>query len=77
MKRGTLVEQELGRLAEAVAQNEHSRFLLESIAERERELDGQPGSFRAPTPRPLSRHPRDVRGFILTASRSIWSGDQR
>jgi hypothetical protein len=63
------VEQELSRLAEAVAQNGHSRFLLKAIAERERELDRIAGNLESAGPGHLS-------GLRATFAVSSWTASR-
>jgi len=60
------VEQELIRLAAAIAHTGHSRFLLDAIAERERELDQLTYRLQTAARGAVEQHPGKIREFVTT-----------
>jgi uncharacterized protein (DUF1778 family) len=64
--RKQLVEQELMRLAAAIAESGHSRFVLDAMAERERELDQLAQRLQMLKQGNVELHPGSIRGFVKT-----------
>ena len=60
------IEQELARLAAAIAHTGHSRFLVDAIQERERELDHVAHRLQAATRVAVEQHPGNIREFVTT-----------
>jgi hypothetical protein len=60
------IEQELTRLAAAIAESDHSRFVLDAMAVRERELDQLAERLRVATRGNVERHPGSIRDFVKT-----------
>jgi site-specific DNA recombinase len=65
------LEQELGRVAAAIAQTGHSRFLLDAITERERELDILAQKLQSAGRGTVETHPGNVREFVLAGLKDL------
>ncbi len=61
--RQTQLEEELRRLAAAIAEGGHSKLLLDEIGKRERELDDLSRQIEAAGPK-VAHHPGDIRKFV-------------
>jgi site-specific DNA recombinase len=64
--RKQLVEQELMRLAAAIAESGHSRFVLDAMAEREREVDQLTQRLQMLKQGNVEQHPGSIREFVKT-----------
>ncbi len=60
------IEQELGRLAAAIAQTGHSQILLEAIRERELELDQVAHRLQTAARGAVEEHPGNIHNFVTT-----------
>lgn len=60
------IEQELARLAAAIAHAGHSRFLVDAIHEREGELDQVAQRLKAAARGVVEQHPGNIREFVTT-----------
>ncbi len=63
--RHSQVEQEIARVAAAIAEGGHSRYLLDAINERERELDLLTHKLQSAERSTVEKHPGNVRAFVL------------
>jgi hypothetical protein len=64
-RRHSEVEQEITRVAAAIAEGGHSRYLLDAINERERELDLLTHKLQSAGRSTVAAHPGNVRTFVL------------
>src|SRR4029077_10613381 len=60
------VEQELTRLTAAIARTDHSSFLLDAFAERERELHQITNGLQIAARGVVEQHPGNIHGFVTT-----------
>jgi site-specific DNA recombinase len=60
------IEQELKRLAAAIADSGHSRFVLEAMAERERQLDHLAAKLQTAARVNVEQYPGSIRDFVKT-----------
>lgn len=58
------IEQELGRLAAAIADTGHNRFVIEAMDERQRDLDRITHNFQAANRERVEQHPGNLREFV-------------
>jgi hypothetical protein len=65
------LETELGRLTNAIAETGHSRFVLEAIAERERELEKLAAKIDSAGRGTVETHPGNIRAFITNGLRNL------
>ncbi len=65
------IEREIGHLAAAIAEGGHSRFLLDSIADREKELDRLNDRLRSMGSRRVEQHPGSIRAFVLAGLKNL------
>jgi hypothetical protein len=60
------IEQQLARLAASIADTGHSRFVVEAMAERERELDQLTQSLQTNPRGDVEQHVGNIREFVTT-----------
>ena len=65
------IEQELGRLAVAIAHTGHSEALLDAIRERELALYQVAQSLQAATRGAVEQHPGNIREFVTTRLKDL------
>jgi site-specific DNA recombinase len=65
------LETELGRLANAIAETGHSRFVMEAIADRERELEKLAAKIDTAGRGMVETHPGNIRAFIVNSLRNL------
>jgi hypothetical protein len=65
------LETELGRLTNAIAETGHSKFVLEAIVERERELERLAAKIATAERRTVEKHPGNIRAFVTDALKSL------
>ena len=73
------LEQELMRLAAAIADSGHSRFVLDAMAEREQELDHLAKRLQALKRANVEQHPGSIQDFVKPGCQtwgghSLWGG---
>ena len=65
------IEQELPRLTAAIAQMGHSRFMVEAITERERELARLTHELETVQRDSVERHPGNIRDFVKAGLKDL------